>query len=122
MKIKIARILGVPLVAVAISGCAFFSDGVVTAVESHYVTGKRDVLTISGATATHPLHGIFVVDTPIKEDKPYRNDDNNATLTFHSTGPGQQAIIEFDDNSPRALFDMHLFGGPVKSTVLGIYW
>lgn len=122
MTISPVKFLAAPLLAIALSGCAFFSDGVLTAVESHYITAKREVLTISGTTATHPLHGIFVVDNPPQESKPYRNDDNNATLTFRTEGPRQQATIEFDDKSPKAVFDMHLFGGPRKATVLGIFW
>jgi len=126
MKISVSRIalrlVITPATFLMISGCAFFSDGVVTAVESHYITGKKDILTISGETATHPLYGIFVVDNPPREGKPYVNDDRSATLIFQTVGPRQQAVIKIGDNSPAIVFDMHLFGGPKKNTVLGIFW
>lgn len=122
MRRKPIKFLAALVLAIAISSCAFFSDGVVTSVESHYITAKREVLTISGTTATHPIYGIFMVDNPPLDGKPYRNDDNNATLTFTTDGTRQQAMIEFDDMSPKAVFDMHMFGGPRKATVLGIFW
>ena len=126
MKKRLSRIairfVITPATFLLISGCACFSDGVVTAVESHYITGKKEILSISGETATHPLYGVFVVDNPPREGKPYINDDKNATLTFRTVGPRQQAVIEFSDNSPAIVFDMHLFGGPKKNTVVGIFW
>lgn len=116
------RFVITPALLMALAGCAFFSDGVVTAVESHYITSKREMLSISGETASHPLYGVFKVDNPPRAGKQYRNDDNTATLSFRDSGPRQQAVIEPDDGSARAIFDMHLFGGPKKATVLGIFW
>lgn len=117
-----SRFVITPAAFLLISGCAFFSDGVVTSVESHYIIEKNAILSISGETATHPLYGIFMVENPPREGKPYPNDDKSATLTFRTAGPRQQAVIEFADNSPAVVFDMHLFGGPKKNTVVGIFW
>ncbi|TWJ14292.1 hypothetical protein [Geobacter argillaceus] len=121
-QLAAVRFVVTPALLMALVGCAFFSDGVVTAVESHYITSKQAVLSISGETASHPLYGVFQVDNPPRVGKPYRNDGQDATLTFLENGPRQQAVIEPDDRSSRAQFDMHLFGGPKKATVLGIFW
>lgn len=118
----VVRMLVSSLLVLALNGCAFFSDGVVTAVESHYITSKKEVLSISGETASHPLYGVFQVDDPPMTDKPYGSDDQNATLTFLDNGPRRQAVIKSNDGSTQAQFDMHLFGGTKKATVLGIFW
>jgi len=102
-----------------LTACVVAGDGVVTAVESFYVSSKKEVLVISGNTAAHPLYGSFTVDTPVVPDKKYEGEDG-ATLTFRSRNGKLNATIESEQS--KSVFEFMNYGGPEKATVFGVYW
>ena len=103
----------------ALNACVVAGDGVVTAVESFYVSSKKEVLVISGNTAAHPLYGSFTVDSPVVLDKKYQGEDG-ATLVFKSRDGKLNATIE--DGQTESVFEFMNYGGPEKATVFGVYW
>ncbi len=102
-----------------LTACVVAGDGVVTAVESFYVSSKKEVLVISGNTAAHPLYGSFTVDSPVVLDKKYEGEDG-ATLTFGSRNGKLNATIE--NGQAKSVFEFMNYGGPEKATVFGVYW
>ncbi len=118
--IKLAGKACVLAVAISIlTGCVVAGDGVVTAVESFYVSSKKEVLVISGATAAHPLYGSFTIDDPVVLDKVYQGDDD-ATLIFKSRNGKLNATIK--NGQSKQVFEFMNYGGPKKATVFGVYW
>jgi hypothetical protein len=103
-----------------LTSCVVAGRGVVTAVESHYVADRKDVLSISGQTANHPMWGTFSVDDPPIWNKPYAGEDG-ATLMFTYDGTVTLATITPKDSEPqRYVFLDH--GALHQANVYGIYW
>ncbi len=102
-----------------LTACVVAGDGVVTAVESFYVSSKKEVLVISGNTAAHPLYGSFTVDAPVVPGKKYEGEDG-ATLVFNTRNGKLNATIE--SGQTKSVFEFMNYGGPEKATVFGVYW
>ncbi len=118
--IKLAGKIGVLIIALStLNACVVAGDGVVTAVESFYVSSKKEVLVISGNTAAHPLYGSFTVDNPVALDKKYKGEDG-ATLVFRTRNGKLNATIE--SGGSKSVFEFMNYGGPEKATVFGVYW
>ncbi len=118
--IKLAGKIGILIIALStLSACVVAGDGVVTAVESFYVSSKKEVLVISGNTAAHPLYGSFTVDNPVALDKKYKGEDG-ATLVFRTRNGKLNATIE--SGGSKSVFEFMNYGGPEKATVFGVYW
>jgi len=117
---KLTGRIGVLVIALsALTACVVAGDGVVTAVESFYVSSKKEVLVISGNTAVHPLYGIFTVDNPVVLEKKYEDEDG-ATLVFKIRNEKMNATIE--KGQEKQVFEFMNYGGPEKATVFGVYW
>jgi len=118
--IKLTGKIGVLVTTLCLlTACVVAGDGVVTAVESFYVSSKKEVLVISGNTAVHPLLGSFTVDDPVVLEKIYEGEDG-ATLVFRSRNEKLNATIE--SGQTKAVFEFMNYGGPEKATVFGVYW
>ena len=119
-SIKLLAKVGVLIAMLStLTACVVAGDGVVTAVESFYVSSKKEVLVISGETAAHPLYGSFTVDDPVVLDKKYSGEDG-ATLTFRTRNGKLNATIE--SGQSKSVFEFMNYGGPEKATVFGVYW
>ncbi len=119
-SIKLAAKACILVVATStLTACVVAGDGVVTAVESFYVSSKKEVLVISGNTAAHPLYGSFTIDDPVVLNKVYQGDDD-ATLVFKSRNGKLNATIK--SGQLNKVFEFMNYGGPEKATVFGVYW
>jgi len=103
----------------SLTSCVVVGDGVVKAVESYYVTSKKDVLVVSGETASHPVYGVFDIDNPVVLEKVYEN-ENGATIEFKNDGTVYYAVIKQAGEERK--FQFLNYGSPNKKKVVGICW
>ncbi len=100
-----------------LTSCVVIGDGVVRAVESYYVTSKKDVLVVSGKTAAHPVYGVFDIDDPVVAGKVYENKEG-ATIEFKNDGTVYYAVIK--RTNEERVFQFLNYGAPNKKKVIGI--
>lgn len=103
----------------SLTSCIVVGDGVVRAVEGYYATSKKDVLVVSGKTASHPIYGVFDIDNPVEIGKIYKN-ENGATLEFRHDGTISYAVIK--QSGEERKFQFLNYGAPKKEKVVGICW
>lgn len=114
-----ARIFTLVIMVSLLMACVVAGDGVVTAVESFYISSKKEVLVISGNTASHPVFGSFTIDDPVVLGEVYVGEDG-ATLVFKSRNEKLNATISHGQKSK--VFEFMNYGGPNKATIIGVYW
>lgn len=117
LAVVLCAIITIPIL---LASCIVAGHGVVTAVESHYVASRKNVLSVSGKTANHPEYGTFIIDDPPVFNKTYAGEDS-ATLVFTNDGTVTIATITPNDNQPQE-YEFLDWGAPRQAHIYGLYW
>ena len=103
-----------------VSSCVFFGNIVCFAPDANYVADRKDVLSISGKTASHARWGLFTVEEPPITNKIYRG-AGNSTLVLTRDGDITTASITILDGTIKKYYFCG-YGSIVKKRICGIYW
>lgn len=103
----------------SVSSCVFFGNIVCFAPDAYYVADRKDVLSISGTTASHARLGLFTVDEPPITNKVYRG-EGISTIVFTRDGAMTTASITIEDGTIKKYYFCG-YGSIVKKRICGIY-
>ena len=107
------------VVMLTVGSCCFWGSTVSFAPDAYYVTDRKDVLSISGTTASHALLGLFTVDDPPVTNKAYKGEDNSSLVFTHAGGITTASITIADGTIKKYYFCG--YGAVAKKRILGVY-
>jgi len=117
--LKCITALAVLVVVLTVGSCCFWGSTVSFAPDAYYVADRKDVLSISGTTASHARLGLFTVDDPPITNKTYKGEDNS-TIIFTRAGGITTASITIADGTIKKYYFCG-YGAVAKKRILGIY-
>jgi hypothetical protein len=118
---KSTIIIGIIVLVVVLTAgsCCFLGSTVSFSPDAYYVADRKDVLSISGTTASHARLGLFTVESPPVTNKVYKGEDNSNLVFTHDGGITTASITTSDGTIKKYYFCG--FGAVEKKRILGIF-